>query len=264
MACSPTEDNPFGGSPTEDTIKHIKELIKQINSADDCEALALMVEAHIKSTQDLIVDIIEENRKILSDLLPVLDLPFPDPISITKWIEKLMTSTAMQQLKATINYIKQLIDLAMLLMELVEAITNAADKILACAANLPGYAASLILGTINNEISTIISDAENSVNNEIDKILEDTCLKGIFIAPSITLLLLNGEITTSLGELSMAQSKITNIVGTSDTMIDTTNQETFMSTVDSGFDSLNSSVSTYIAQTNTSIQYVTFLMVSEF
>lgn len=103
----------------------IKALTDQIRYTDACAALQQIIEQAMTSIVALIAGIVKNQLAILADYFPILELPFPDPFSIVKWIKKLVFGTASTQFMAYVRYAIQLIQLASALADLIEAIEEA-------------------------------------------------------------------------------------------------------------------------------------------
>jgi hypothetical protein len=109
--------------------KHINDLANQIRYTTNCNTLRKIVQEHLQSVLDIVQAKIKEEADTLSNYIPILDLPSPDPISIVKWIGKLVTGTAFTQLMAMIKMTIQMV-------QLLKAVENLASAIAAAAANI--------------------------------------------------------------------------------------------------------------------------------
>lgn len=135
--------------------KHINELADQIRYNTDCEVIRLVIEEHLDSLEDLLKDIKEEQKELLSKLLPLLDIPGPNPIAIVKWISKFTTGLVTPQLLAHIKYTKKLIQLVGAILNVVSAIEVASQTLPQCAIDIKNDA----LDQIRIEVNGLVSDA---------------------------------------------------------------------------------------------------------
>lgn len=135
--------------------KHINELADQIRYNTDCEVIRLVIEEHLDSLEDLLKDIKEEQKELLSKLLPLLDIPGPNPIAIVKWISKFTTGLVTPQLLAHIKYTKKLIQLVGAILNVVSAIEVASQTLPQCAIDIKNDA----LDQIRIEVNGLVTDA---------------------------------------------------------------------------------------------------------
>lgn len=146
--------------------RKITALADQIKNTGDCESLELMISDAVDQVKDLISGIGIIQGLQLSDILPLLTLPSPDPFSIVSWLGKLVTGTALPQMMAYIKYTLQLIQLGSALSELQDAIQGALD-ISICSIN-PGEALSSIQSDIDDKITANlvqVSSAQDLIGN---------------------------------------------------------------------------------------------------
>lgn len=153
---------------------HIHELAKQIRNSSDCESIELIIREHLKSTTDLISGIIQTQAKQLSDILPILSLPSPDPVSIVNWISKMVLGTAKPQLDAYIKYTIQLIKLAAATAELAAAVAEAGEVLAVCAVSAPA-----------NSLNSLSSQVNGQISGALTKVGTTQDLMGTIVGPSM-------------------------------------------------------------------------------
>ena len=169
--------------------KHINELADQIRYNTDCEVIKLVIEEHLGSIQDLFKDIQEEQKELLAKILPILQLPGPNPVAIVKWISKFVTGLVTPQLQAHIKYTKKLIKLAAAMLNVIDAIKEASKSLPECAIEIKNETLDQIKSEVNNLVNSALSEIAASqegllaiidAGNTIDKI--DTSSPEAFIA----------------------------------------------------------------------------------
>lgn len=169
--------------------KHINELADQIRYNTDCEVIKLVIEEHLGSIQDLFKDIQEEQKELLAKILPILQLPGPNPVAIVKWISKFVTGLVTPQLQAHIKYTKKLIKLAAAMLNVIDAIKEASKSLPECAIEIKNETLDQIKGEVNNLVNSALQEIAASqegllaiidAGNTIDKI--DTSSPEAFIA----------------------------------------------------------------------------------
>lgn len=169
--------------------KHINELADQIRYNTDCEVIKLVIDEHLGSIQDLFKDIKDEQKELLAKILPILQLPGPNPVAIVKWISKFVTGLVTPQLQAHIKYTKKLIKLAGAMLNVIDAIKEASKSLPQCAIAIKDEALTQIANEVNNLVTTALQEIEGSqqgllaiidAGNTIDRI--DTSSPEAFIA----------------------------------------------------------------------------------
>ena len=169
--------------------RHINELADQIRYNTDCEVIKLVIEEHLGSIQDLFKDIQEEQKELLAKILPILQLPGPNPVAIVKWISKFVTGLVTPQLQAHIKYTKKLIKLAAAMLNVIDAIKEASKSLPECAIEIKNETLDQIKGEVNNLVNSALQEIAASqegllaiidAGNTIDKI--DTSSPEAFIA----------------------------------------------------------------------------------
>lgn len=149
----------ISASELEVNTKHINELADQIRYNTDCEVLKLVVEEHLDSVRDLFDDIKKEQQKLLAEILPILQIPGANPAAIVKWIEKLVTGLVTPQMRAHIKYAKKVIQLGGAILNVVQAIQEAARNLPQCAIEIQDQ----VLNEIENQVNGVIGDALNQI-----------------------------------------------------------------------------------------------------
>jgi hypothetical protein len=138
--------------------EHINELADQIRFNTDCEVIKLVIEEHLGSIQDLFKDIQEEQKELLAKILPILQLPGPNPVAIVKWISKFVTGLVTPQLQAHIKYTKKLIKLAAAMLNVIGAIQEASKSLPQCAIEIKDETLDQIKSEVNNLVNSALSE----------------------------------------------------------------------------------------------------------
>ena len=84
-------------------LEALDRMALQAEYITDCRTLTLFIENHLNGLEDLIGSILKRQLDIIKDFLPILSLPSPDPVSIVKWLGKLVLGSAWPQLQAMIK-----------------------------------------------------------------------------------------------------------------------------------------------------------------
>jgi hypothetical protein len=137
-------------------IQHLNNIVNQINAAEhaSCPQLELILKNSLPGIQGLI-DGIQKEIPGLSAITAILSLPSPDPVSIVKWLGKLVTGIAVPQLMAEIQYAIQLVQLIQKLAEVTSKLGTLASKVEHCAIQA---------------IEAPIIDVENLINSSMQRI----------------------------------------------------------------------------------------------
>jgi hypothetical protein len=185
---------------------HLDKLIGQISHLENasCAQINLVVNTALGSVKGLISGMIKEIAS-LTPLTGLMNLPFPDPVSIVKWLADLVTGLIGTQLQALIKYAKKLITLSIKLGELAAAIQGILPAIAACAVN-------------SLDPSTILNDLRAEVDSSIAASFE-----GI------------NKLTTSLSTVSTVFT----------TSFDTSSPEAFLATVDEKYETISTQLKSY-------------------
>jgi hypothetical protein len=185
---------------------HLDKLIGQISHLENasCAQINLVVNTALGSVKGLISGMIKEIAS-LTPLTSLMNLPFPDPVSIVKWLADLVTGLIGTQLQALIKYAKKLITLSIKLGELAAAIEGILPAIAACAVN-------------SLDPSTILNDLRAEVDSSIAASFE-----GI------------NKLTTSLSTVSTVFT----------TSFDTSSPEAFLATVDEKYETISTQLKSY-------------------
>lgn len=149
----------ISASELEVNTKHINELADQIRYNTDCEVLKLVVEEHLDSVRDLFDDIKKEQQKLLAEILPILQIPGANPAAIVGWIQKLVTGLVTPQMRAHIKYAKKMIQLGGAILNVVQAVQEAAKNLPQCAIEIQDQ----VLAEIENQVNGVIGDALNQI-----------------------------------------------------------------------------------------------------
>jgi len=136
-------------------LKHIQDLTDQIKFVTDCEVLTELAKSYLKQLTDLIAGIIKSKTSV-SPFLAILAPPSPDPFSIVSWIKKLIGATAFSQLKATIDFIQQLILLAVAVKDLIQVLDGLKEKLEQCAIQIGEVAIDQVVDALAAEVEEAI------------------------------------------------------------------------------------------------------------
>ena len=255
--------------------QHINDLATKIRNTTNCETLGLIVDQYIHSIVDLVAAKAQEEINIISNYLPILDLPGANPFAIVKWIAKLVTGTAYPQLMAMIKMTMQLIQLANALENLASALADAVENIEYCAVNLPKHSLNTLkqdlkfaerqaklsfkakydsmdfakeLKLLKTEIQSA-KNAKNVIKYDIAALSQGATQTINRINNDIgnAKTLVNGKIDKNLNSINSVQTKITTYSGGAiPSSFDTSSKESFESSVNLNHDSYISAVNTYV------------------
>ena len=139
------------------TIKEIDDMVNQISSTIDCQALELLVQEHIAAIEKIIADKIEDQLSIAKNAFPLLSLPSPDPVSIVKWLGKLILGDAFLQLQSYITQAQEIIVLSRDVMKLADAISHVDETLKACLITIQAETLSTLQATVEAQIQPILN-----------------------------------------------------------------------------------------------------------
>jgi hypothetical protein len=150
------------------TIKEIDDMVNQISSTIDCQALELLVQEHIAAIEKIIADKIKDQLSIAKNAFPLLSLPSPDPVSIVKWLGKLILGDAFLQLQSYITQAQEIIVLSRDVIKLADAISHVDETLKACLITIQAETLSTLQATVEAQIQPIL-----------DKVSETQALIGV-------------------------------------------------------------------------------------
>lgn len=139
------------------TIKEIDDMVNQISSTIDCQALELLVQEHIAAIEKIIADKIKDQLSIANNAFPLLSLPSPDPVSIIKWLGKLILGDAFLQLQSYITQAQEIIVLSSDVMKLADAISHVDETLKACLITIQAETLSTLQATVEAQIQPILN-----------------------------------------------------------------------------------------------------------
>lgn len=150
------------GFPTD----RVNEMTDQINELTDCRALLFLIDDFIDELSNMISEFIKEQLQILSDDLPLLSLPGPNPVAIVKWLKKLVIGRILPRLRAYIKLLKQIAEFVGALQRLQSAIQSIPDKIERCAGQLE----QSVLQSLNDKVQSAIDSVTAPIDNALAEI----------------------------------------------------------------------------------------------
>ena len=190
--------------------QQIKEIVDQIKYTKDPESLKLIITDYVGSLKELTAGGSTVQADILKDILPILSLPSPTPPSIVTWLGKLVTATAVPQLKAQVKLTVQLGELASAMAEVAAAIKEAQAALKDVTGELKGLADEL-----QGELGGVIGD------------LQSTAL-------------------SSLADIGNAQTSLNTIAGSTVSDFDTSSIANFNKTAYAELDNLDTKTTEFI------------------
>jgi hypothetical protein len=188
------------------TIKEIDDMVNQISSTIDCQALELLVQEHIAAIEKIIADKIKDQINIAKNAFPLLNLPSPDPVSIVKWLGKLIAGDAALQLQSYITQAIEIIQLSKDIVKLAAAIGNVEETLKACLITIQAETLSSLEDAVTAQIQPIL-DKVNETQNLINT-LTNISLDGLLLDTSSPEAFLT-SVDTKLEVLQSAISSIT-------------------------------------------------------
>lgn len=155
--------------PNELTLntQRIKDLTQQIRDETDCNALKMKVQLLVDDLKEEAKSALQEQKKQMEKILPILKLPSPTPWSIVKWLGKLVTGTAIPQLEAYIKYVIQIAQLLAAVAELVRTVQGVLPRLKACALDIKNDTVADIRNSIDGEIAKLQNKIENEINDAV-------------------------------------------------------------------------------------------------
>ena len=144
-------------------VEHIKRMAEQIRNTTNCAALEIMVAEHVKSVLDLIDAAVLREAKKLSEALPLISLPSPDPVSIVKWLGKLILKDVYPDLESAVKYTIQIVQLASAVAEVVAAVAYAAEQLAACAILIPAEVTGAVINDLTKNVNVLVDAALSKV-----------------------------------------------------------------------------------------------------
>jgi hypothetical protein len=188
------------------TIKEIDDMVNQISSTIDCQSLELLVSEYMASIEKIISDKIEDQISIAKNAFPLLNLPSPDPVSIVKWLGKLIVGDAALQLQSYITQAIEIIQLSKDIVKLAAAIGNVEETLKACLITIQAETLSSLEDAVTAQIQPIL-DKVNETQNLINT-LTNVSLDGLLLDTSSPEAFLT-SVDTKLEVLQSAISSIT-------------------------------------------------------
>lgn len=188
------------------TIKEIDDMVNQISSTIDCQSLELLVSQYMASIEKIISDKIKDQISIAKNAFPLLNLPSPDPVSIVKWLGKLIAGDAALQLQSYITQAIEIIQLSKDIVKLAAAIGNVEETLKACLITIQAETLSSLEAAVTAQIQPIldkVNETQNLINTlttiSLDGLLLDTSNPDAFLT----------SVDTKLAILQSAISSIT-------------------------------------------------------
>lgn len=188
------------------TIKEIDDMVLQISSTIDCQALELLVSEYVASIQQIIETKIKDQISIAKNAFPLLDLPSPDPVSIVKWLGKLIAGDAALQLQSYITQAIEIIQLSKDVVKLINAVSHIEETLKACLITIEAETLGKIQAAVTAQIQPIL-DKVNETQNLINT-LTNISLDGLLLDTSSPEAFLT-SVDTKLEVLQSAISSIT-------------------------------------------------------
>jgi hypothetical protein len=117
-------------------IKRVRDLIRDINNATDCETIKLKLKLTGDELDELLDDLKEEAKEIAKKFLPGVKLPKPTPTSILGWVKKNVLGNIIPQINAYIKILQTASELVGAISELAQTARNVLPKLEQCALTL--------------------------------------------------------------------------------------------------------------------------------
>ena len=110
-------------------IEHINKLTAQIQYTTNCDNLQKIVKRNLAGIESKAKKAIQHELDIVKHYLPISSLPSPNPVSIVKWLGKLILGPISPQLEAQIKYTLAIVKLGIAVEKLVVAVEAAAPRL---------------------------------------------------------------------------------------------------------------------------------------
>ena len=187
------------------TVAGITDMVRQINSTADCQALKLIVDKHKDAIINIINEKINDQIDIAKKQFPLLNLPIPTPDKIVKYLGKLIMGDAFLQLQAYIRQAQEIIILSKELAKLIDSISNIPEKLEACALTIGTETMSTLKAQVDARINPILSQVALTQNLIVG--LSNANFSGLLIDTSSPEAFINGLD----GKLAILQSSISSM-----------------------------------------------------
>lgn len=136
-------------------VEYLDNMIAQLDSIENatCEHILLVMETLAEAMENLLSAIISEIAK-LSPFAALLDIPFPDPVSIVKWIKKQVFATIGPQVEAMVKLVTTVAQVAVRVARLMAKITEIIPRIANCFTFDPSIFIQNILDRVGSTVGT--------------------------------------------------------------------------------------------------------------
>ena len=198
-------------------IEHINKLTAQIQYTTNCDNLQKIVKRNLAGIESKAKKAIQHELDLVKQYLPISSLPSPNPVSIVKWLGKLILGPISPQLEAQIKYTLAIVKLGIAVEKLVVAVEAAAPRLEACAIqtlqqlqneilNLENQAISAAtkpINTVINNIDTAVSQLQNAAISTVTGALGNNNIVTNTLVSQINAVSKAVDITTGTAALSV-------------------------------------------------------------
>lgn len=136
-------------------LKYLDGMIDQLDHIENatCEHIMLVMETVTEAMEKLLSTIFNEIIK-LTPFSALLDIPFPDPVSIVKWIKKQVFATIGPQVEAMIKLVTTAAQVAVKVAKLMSKIAELIPNLARCFTFDPSVFIQNILNRVDSTITT--------------------------------------------------------------------------------------------------------------
>lgn len=146
-------------------LKYLDGMIDQLDHIENatCEHILLVMETLAEAMEKLLSTILNEIVK-LTPFSSLLDIPFPDPVSIVKWIKKQVFATIGPQVEAMVKLVITAAQVAAKVAKLMSKIAQLIPNLARCFTFDPSIFIQNILNRVDSTITTGFSKLVNYVD----------------------------------------------------------------------------------------------------
>jgi hypothetical protein len=232
--------------------ERLRQLAQDIRATTDCDAIRLKLGITNSELQDIAAGLMEEAAELLKKYVPILNLP-TNPKKIIGWAKKLLLGSIHPQLEAYIKILKQLIEMAEVSAEVIEAIQEVMPRLEQCINEIKSDVSATITNT-ETDILAKVNAKINEIRSDIAQSIDFESIVGVLETIESYRIILDGlqsetdsldsNISLMLGNVQSVGDSISGLTGIPFS-VDTTDANSFTASATS-LSEFQNSVSTYL------------------
>lgn len=155
-------------------IEEIRNKIRTIENAIDCETITSVIKEEVQSMIDLLKEEISD-MGILSSKADLTKVP-SDPMKIVSWAKKFVTKYLAPNLLATVELALLIAEMVSLVQDVIQAASAATQNVLLCAESVVDDTIDLVLDELGDVVKTAVPELDKalgtigSIQNELSNI----------------------------------------------------------------------------------------------